>query len=240
MNSKLAHLLVCLYPRPWRERYSAELEALLQTGRGDLRASANVVWSALHDRVFPTPGLKIEQRQFQSWCVRAPWAMFGLAPLFLFGGAWFVALLILWSGWRLFLPGADTPFVPIYDMREFFYFNVGRSLYFGAPILVGWGIGLIAIRQRSKAVWPTVGLVLIALMGGMLMAVPVSGESGFSTGTPVPLFQIHGRAAISSSDVYTYDVAKDGKRFLVNRYVKPERVVPLTILLHAAARNPSF
>jgi eukaryotic-like serine/threonine-protein kinase len=75
---------------------------------------------------------------------------------------------------------------------------------------------------------------------GMLMAVPVSGESGFSSGTPMPLFQIHGRAAISSSDVYTYDVAKDGKRFLVNRYVKPERVVPLTILLHAAARNPSF
>ncbi len=75
---------------------------------------------------------------------------------------------------------------------------------------------------------------------GMLMAVPVSSESGFSTGTPVPLFQIHGRAAISSTDIYTYDVAKDGKRFLVNRYVKPERVVPLTILLHAGARNPSF
>ena len=75
---------------------------------------------------------------------------------------------------------------------------------------------------------------------GMLMAVPVSGESGFSTGTSVPLFQIHGRAAISSTDVYTYDAAKDGKRFLVNRYVKPEYVVPLTVLLHAAQINPSF
>ena len=69
---------------------------------------------------------------------------------------------------------------------------------------------------------------------GMLMAVPVNGESTFATGTPAPLFQIHGRAPISSTDVFTYDAAKDGKRFLVNRYVKPEHVPPLTILLNAA------
>jgi Tol biopolymer transport system component len=72
---------------------------------------------------------------------------------------------------------------------------------------------------------------------GMLMALPVNAGGGFSTGAPVPLFQIHGRAPISSTDVFTYDVAKDGKRFLVNRYVKPEHVQPLTILLHAAG-NP--
>lgn len=66
------------------------------------------------------------------------------------------------------------------------------------------------------------------------MAVPVNGESIFATGTPAQLFQIRGRAPISSTDVFTYDVAKDGKRFLVNRYVKPEHVAPLTILLNAA------
>jgi eukaryotic-like serine/threonine-protein kinase len=71
-------------------------------------------------------------------------------------------------------------------------------------------------------------------LNGMLMAVPVNGDSIFATGTPAPLFQIHGRAPISSTDTFTYDVAKDGKRFLVNRYVKPEHVPPLTILLHAA------
>ena len=69
---------------------------------------------------------------------------------------------------------------------------------------------------------------------GMLMAVPVSGENGFSTGMPMQLFQIHGRAPISSTDVFTYDVTKDGKRFLVNRYVSPEYVPPLTILLRGA------
>jgi Tol biopolymer transport system component len=75
---------------------------------------------------------------------------------------------------------------------------------------------------------------------GMLMAVPVNGESIFATGTPLPLFQIRGRAPISSTDVFTYDVAKDGKRFLVNRYVKPEHVEPLSILLQAASGSSSY
>jgi serine/threonine protein kinase/Tol biopolymer transport system component len=74
---------------------------------------------------------------------------------------------------------------------------------------------------------------------GMLMAVPVTSSSIFATGTPTPLFQIHGRAPISSTDVFTYDVAKDGKRFLVNRYVKPDHVPPLTILLNASTGTPS-
>ena len=165
MNDRLAHLLVRLYPRPWRERYSGELEALLQTRRVDLLTSANVVWSAFHEHVFPTPGLKIEQSRFQSWCVRAPWAMFGLAPLLLLASAYFVACFILWSGWKLFLPGTNTPFVPIDGIAKL-YFQVGRLIYFSGPILIGWAIGLVAGRQRLKAVWPSVGWILIALIGG--------------------------------------------------------------------------
>jgi len=69
---------------------------------------------------------------------------------------------------------------------------------------------------------------------GVLMAVPVGSDQGFTTGAPAPLFQIHGRAPISSTDAFTYDVTKDGKRFLVNRYVSPEHVAPLTILLNTA------
>jgi hypothetical protein len=36
---------------------------------------------------------------------------------------------------------------------------------------------------------------------------------------------------------FGYDVTKDGKRFVVNRYVKPEHVVPLTLVLHADAEQ---
>jgi hypothetical protein len=61
MNPRLAHLLMRLYPRPWRERYGAEFEALLQTGRGGLRTSADVVWSALREHIFPTRGGEMDQ-----------------------------------------------------------------------------------------------------------------------------------------------------------------------------------
>ena len=70
---------------------------------------------------------------------------------------------------------------------------------------------------------------------GILTAVPVSAEGTFSAGAPSPLFAIRGRAPISSTDLFTYDIAKDGKRFLVNRYVKPDHVQPLTVVLNAAA-----
>ncbi len=75
---------------------------------------------------------------------------------------------------------------------------------------------------------------------GMLMSVSVNGTGIFATGTPVPLFEERGRAPISSTDLFTYDVARDGKRFLVNRYEKPEHIPPLTILLNAPTAGPSF
>jgi hypothetical protein len=74
---------------------------------------------------------------------------------------------------------------------------------------------------------------------GMMTAVPVSSSSTFSSGSPVPLFQFHGRAPISDTDIFSYDVTKDGKRFLVNRCVKPDHIGPLTILLNAEARSPN-
>jgi Tol biopolymer transport system component len=72
--------------------------------------------------------------------------------------------------------------------------------------------------------------------GGMLTAVPVSVADTFSSGTPASLFQFHGRAPVSSTDTFSYDVTRDGKRFLVNRYVKPESITPLTIVLNTGTK----
>jgi Tol biopolymer transport system component len=71
--------------------------------------------------------------------------------------------------------------------------------------------------------------------GGMMTAVPVVANETFSTGTPIPLFQFHGRAPISSTDAFSYDVTRDGKRFLVNHYQKPSYVAPLVIVLNSKA-----
>jgi serine/threonine protein kinase/Tol biopolymer transport system component len=72
----------------------------------------------------------------------------------------------------------------------------------------------------------------------MLTAVPVNADTTFASGNPTPLFQSHGRAQISSTDLFTYDVTKDGHRFLMNRYSKPASIAPLQIILNAAAGTP--
>jgi len=80
MNPRLARLLVRLYPRAWRDRYGAEFEALLETGRGGLRTAANVGWSALGERIFPALGGYMNQpdRSFGS-IVRLPSAFLPMA-----------------------------------------------------------------------------------------------------------------------------------------------------------------
>ncbi len=107
----------------------------------------------------------MERPEFQSWSARAPWAVFGVSPLLFLAGAWCIALLLLWSGWRMFLRGEETPFVPIHGMA-ILYFGLGRSIFLGAPVLAGWAIGLMAARQRLRVAWPVAGLVLLALIGG--------------------------------------------------------------------------
>jgi hypothetical protein len=168
MNRNLAQFLVRLYPSRWRRRYGEEFAAFLESGDSGLRTSVNVCWSAFSEHIVPTQEQPIDQTvgsvQFRSWCVRAPWAIFGLGPLFLLAGSYLIALFMLWSGWNIFLPDADTPFRgPMYGLQNL-YFQVDRFLYFGAPILIGWAVGIAAAGQRAKAAWLSVGLVLIALV----------------------------------------------------------------------------
>jgi serine/threonine protein kinase/Tol biopolymer transport system component len=68
-----------------------------------------------------------------------------------------------------------------------------------------------------------------------LTAVPVNGEGTFSAGNSTPLFRTQFRSQISSTDLFSYDVTRDGQRFLVNRYAKPQQVTPLHVVLHATA-----
>jgi hypothetical protein len=133
--------------RAGKSRADAESAALARLGGVDALANA-----------------MIEKRQLQAWSARAPWAMFSAGPLACLAGAYLIACCILWTGWRMFLPETKTPFVPV-DGLAVFYFGIGRMIYWGAPVLVGWGIGVTAARQRLKATWPLVGLALIALVG---------------------------------------------------------------------------
>lgn len=167
-------LLAGVAPRHVR-RYLAELAdhladlraEELHAGRGKADAeSAALVRLGTMDELAQA---MISRRECQSWCARAPWAMFGFAPLFALMAAYFVAAFYLWAGWNLFLPEADTPFgvhvQPIYGLANL-YFQAGKFFYVAAPVLAGWGIAILAARQRLKAIWPLNGMFLIAWMGG--------------------------------------------------------------------------
>jgi hypothetical protein len=136
--------------RSGQSRADAESSALRRLGSADDLASA-----------------MIKRREFQSWAVRAPWATFGLAPVGFLAVAWAVALLILWTGWHIFLPHSDSPFAnnggPMYGIENA-YFQAGRLIYFGAPIFIGWGVGLVAARQRLRTLWPILGVAVVALI----------------------------------------------------------------------------
>ncbi len=56
MNRVAARLLTRLYPRAWRERYGTEFEALLEDGSGGFGTSANIIWAAFCEHIFPTRG----------------------------------------------------------------------------------------------------------------------------------------------------------------------------------------
>ena len=61
MKEWVAHLLVGLYPRRWKKRYGAEFEALLQTGPGNLRTMADVLWSACREHVLFISGDNMDE-----------------------------------------------------------------------------------------------------------------------------------------------------------------------------------
>jgi hypothetical protein len=170
MNPKLARLLTRIYPRSWIARYGVEFEELLETGRGGFHTVANVAWSGLREHISPIRGLTSDQSAdsglFHSLCVRAPWAIFSLAPVSFLAGCYVAACLILWIGWTIFLPKSETPFGggPMHGFENL-YFQFGKYFYGGAPILVAWVFAGIAARQRAKAAWPLTGFVLVAWIG---------------------------------------------------------------------------
>jgi eukaryotic-like serine/threonine-protein kinase len=67
---------------------------------------------------------------------------------------------------------------------------------------------------------------------GKMMAVPVSGGANFDAGAPAALFQAHAREFFATSEQVSYDVSKDGQRFLINTQVKNADTHPMSVILN--------
>jgi Tol biopolymer transport system component len=83
--------------------------------------------------------------------------------------------------------------------------------------------------------WKSNGKELFYLSSARkLMSVEMLPSGTFEAREPVELFQTRSRLRISSQDVFTYSVADDGQKFLVNSVVDEPSVVPLSIMLNWA------
>jgi serine/threonine protein kinase len=67
---------------------------------------------------------------------------------------------------------------------------------------------------------------------GKMTAVQLTAGEHFDSGPPIPLFQASAREQIAGSELVTYDVAKDGQRFLINTQMEKEGALPMTVILN--------
>jgi eukaryotic-like serine/threonine-protein kinase len=70
---------------------------------------------------------------------------------------------------------------------------------------------------------------------GRMTAVPVVAGEQFDSGAPLPLFPANARERVAGSELVTYDVARDGQRFLINTQMDREETQPMMVILNWSA-----
>jgi Tol biopolymer transport system component len=70
---------------------------------------------------------------------------------------------------------------------------------------------------------------------GKLMATEVKTGAGFEAGSPSVLFVTRPRQPLSAMDFFSYDVAADGQKFLVNTKLDTSDSAPLSVILNWSA-----
>jgi serine/threonine protein kinase len=68
-----------------------------------------------------------------------------------------------------------------------------------------------------------------------MMAVPVKTGANFDAGTPTALFQANPRELVATSEQFSYDVSKDGQKFLINTQLKTG-VASMSVVLNWSAK----
>jgi Tol biopolymer transport system component len=104
----------------------------------------------------------------------------------------------------------------------------GKMEVYVAPFPPGSGKWQVSSSGGQEPVWRRDGKELFFISAdGTLMGAPVTATDHFDSATPAALFQTHRRQPISSQDVFSYDVSKDGKQFLIaDKSAKAEATPP--------------
>lgn len=67
---------------------------------------------------------------------------------------------------------------------------------------------------------------------GKMMAVPLTVGGNFNSGAPAALFQASVREQVAGSELVSYDVSKDGQRFLINSQLEKAETKPMMVILN--------
>jgi Tol biopolymer transport system component len=112
----------------------------------------------------------------------------------------------------------------------------GRREIYVAPYPGPGGNWKVSSEGGTEPRWRRDGRELFYVApDGYLMAVAVRAGPGFDAEVARRLFPIRRREGVSSVDLFSYDVAPDGQRFLVNTDVGETATPPLNVVLDWAA-----
>ena len=99
----------------------------------------------------------------------------------------------------------------------------GRNEIYVREFPGGQGAALISVSGGTEPRWSARGDELFFVADGTLMAVSIRLEPRFSAGLPQPLFTA-AKVGVDAAQGFSYDVAADGRRFVVVRTLsRPER-----------------
>jgi Tol biopolymer transport system component len=95
----------------------------------------------------------------------------------------------------------------------------------------------VSIGGGEQPRWRGDGKELFYLSSDVkMMAAPVTLGANFDAVTPIALFQTTPRQSVSRTDLFVYDVSRDGQRFLINTQVKQGESQPMSVVLNWPAK----
>ena len=161
-----------------RDHHADLAESALADGMSmeDARKQADSLLGTQDDILSDT----LAREELKSWAARWPWALYGVMPPVILVATVALTLYLVVAISQIVTSIAGEPSVAppwvatTTDVLSLFLMYVN-------PILLGAAICYIAIRRRSSWLWPVLGIVLVAILGG-LSAIGVEwGEAGQSS-----------------------------------------------------------
>jgi hypothetical protein len=124
----------------------------------------------------------LARRELQSWSRRWPWAVYIVAPLFLFPAAFIATILAMVGLMRLVMPGMEGIFpTPLREVLE----AIRLFGLYVLPVIAASGFALLARRRGVSRAWACASTTLITFVGALpnldVYAHQIGAGIGFST-----------------------------------------------------------